>query len=108
MTLREKQSQFVRMLARLFLHAELLGYELTLGRGYASKEANAADGGHKRSLHLDRLAQDLNVFVDGQFLRGAAAKDAHNRLHDYWDEIGGAERIAADLNHYSLPHGGMR
>ena len=95
------------MLALLILYAKHIGLEVTFGRGYASQEANEADGGHTKSLHLSRLAQDLNVFKDEMYLKDDEAAKAHNKLHDYWDLIGGAERILRDLNHYSRAHGGM-
>lgn len=106
--LSELQQAFTYADALLRLHAHSLGYGLTLGRGYASEAANAADGGHRRSLHLYRLAQDYNIFKDGEYLQGEAAEKAHNELHDYWDKLGGAGRIPRDLNHYSFAYGGMR
>ena len=92
------------MLALLILHAEQLGYQLTLSRGYASEAANKADGGHKTSLHTQRLAQDYNLFKDGKYLSDGSG---HDVLHDFWDSIGGAPRIVKDLNHYSKADGGM-
>ena len=106
MTLRQKQSKFVSMLARLILHAEVLGYELTLGRGYASEAANKADGGHKKSLHLKKLAQDMNLFIDGEYM---TSTKAHKPLGLYWESIGGTwGGRFNDGNHYSLSHNGMK
>lgn len=105
MSLREKQSKFVLMLGQLISYADANGYELTLGRGRVSEAANKADGGHERSLHLSGLAQDLNIFKDGAWLTDGTG---HDELHDFWDSIGGAERIPNDLNHYSLEWRGMR
>ena len=104
MTLRQKQTQFVQMIGQLIAYAYAQGYELTFGRGRVSYAANAADGGHKRSLHLSGLAQDLNLFRDGVWLKDGTG---HDVLHDYWDSIGGAQRIPDDMNHYSLQHDGM-
>ena len=105
MSLGQKQRKFALMLAQLICYAYSLGYELSFGRGSVSKAANEADGGHKRSLHLLRLAQDLNLFKDASFLTDGAE---HSVLHDYWDMLGGAKRIAKDMNHYSLEHDGMK
>jgi len=108
MTLREKQSTFMWMLADLIRHADHLGYELTMGRGYVSPEANEAVGGHPESNHLNRLAIDLNLFKDGRFLR---TTEAHRPLGEYWESIGGAwgGRFAkGDGNHYSLEHNGVK
>ena len=92
------------MLGLLNVYAYSIGYELTLGRGAVSQAANKADGGHTRSLHLSKLAQDYNIFKDGVFLRDGTG---HAELHNYWDKLGGAKRIAKDLNHYSYAHDGM-
>ncbi len=108
MKLSTKQQRFSIMLAMLTLYAASIGLGLTQSRGYVSKAANDVVGGDERSLHLSRLAQDWNVYKDGIWLRGQAGEDAHNLLHDFWDTLGGAERIEKDLNHYSLAHWGMR
>ena len=99
MTLGEKQREFTYMGALLVLHAYQLGYELTDGAAYRDP---AWGVGHKRSLHGSRLARDYNLFLDGAFLKGEKARAGHNKLHDYWDMIGGNARIGEDLNHYSL------
>jgi hypothetical protein len=54
MTLRQKQSKFVKMVALLILYTYELGYEITFGDAWAKK-------GHKKgSFHYQRLAIDLN------------------------------------------------
>lgn len=106
MTLRQKQSLFMRKLALLILHAEHLGYELTMGRGYASAAANKADGGHPKSLHMERLAIDLNLFKDGRLL---TSTESHRPLGEYWESIGGTwGGRFGDGNHYSLEHNGVK
>lgn len=105
MTLGQKQREFTRMLGLLNVYAYSIGYELTLGRGAVSAAANKADGGHKASLHLLKLAQDYNLFKDDEYLTDGTG---HDVLHDYFDRLGGSKRIAKDLNHYSYPHGNMR
>ena len=105
MTLGDKQREFTHMLGQLISYAYSIGYELTLGRGAVTEAANKADGGHKRSLHLSKLAQDFNLFIAGNFIVDGTA---HDILHDYWDKLGGSKRIAKDLNHYSYEHNGMR
>ena len=102
MTLGQKQRKFTHMVALLILHAEQLGYHVTFGDAYRDPRANY---GHPKSLHRQRLAVDLNLFKDGVYLING---EGHDKLHDYWDVIGGADRIADDLNHYSYAHGGMR
>lgn len=99
MTLRQKQSKFVRMVADLIQYAYSQGYEMTFGDAYATT------GHMANSLHYERLAIDLNLFKDGKWL---ADGTGHDVLHDYWDSIGGAKRIPNDPNHYSLEHNGRR
>ena len=97
-TLRQKQSRFVLMVARLIEHADSLGYSMTFGHAWRSP---ACTVGSEVSLHRDRLAVDLNLFKDGVWLKDGSG---HDELHVFWSSIGGAERIQNDLNHYSLEH----
>jgi hypothetical protein len=106
MSLRKKQSLFVKKLALLIEYAYDQGYELTLSRGYASPAANAADGGHPNSLHTKRLAIDLNLFKDGEYL---TRTEDHRPLGEFWESIGGTwGGRFNDGNHYSLEHQGMK
>lgn len=100
MTLREKQSLFVTMVARLIDFATINGYELTFGDTYPSKQ-------HKpNSLHAMGLAIDLNLFKKGQYL---SATEDHETLGLFWESIGGSwGGRFNDGNHYSLEHGGMK
>jgi hypothetical protein len=102
MTLLEKQFRFTHMVAQLILHAEQLGYSVTLGEAWRLPHATH---GHPQSTHKHRLAIDLNLFRGGVWLTSGAE---HGPLHDYWDSIGGAPRIDGDMNHYSLAHNGVR
>jgi hypothetical protein len=99
------QRQFTYAKAQLVIYAyEVLGYELTEGEGYDDDNK----GHMKGSTHYIRLAQDFNIFRDKIWLQGADGEDAHNQLHDKWDELGGSERIDGDLNHYSFEYNGRR
>ena len=95
----DQQRKFTLMTAKLIEFAYANGYELTYGDAYATT-------GHKHmSLHYVRLAVDFNLFKDGEYLTDG--KD-HAFLHDYWDTLGGSERIEGDMNHYSLAYAGRR
>lgn len=104
MSLRSRQSRFVKMKALLIQYAELHGIELTDGDAYRDDRCMY---GHKKSLHRKRLAQDFNAFPQngqaGPFDK--KAHKAHMMLHDFWEFIGGNERILEDLNHYSYSDG---
>lgn len=87
------------MVALLIFYAEALGYEVTLGEAYRPGDARN---------HGKRLAIDLNLFKDGEYLM---ASEAHEPLGLFWESLGGAwgGRFAhADGNHYSLAHDGVR
>lgn len=94
MTLRERQSEFVRMTALLISYATLRGYELTFGDAWASS-------GHvSGSFHYKRLAIDLNLFKDGKWLQGT---EDHRELGEFWEHIGGSWGGKwNDGNHYSF------
>lgn len=94
MTLRQRQSKFVRMVALLISYATELGYELTFGDAWAKM-------GHKPgSFHYKRLAIDLNAFKDGRWLEDT--KD-HEPLGLFWESLGGTWGGRwGDGNHYSL------
>jgi len=102
MTLRETQSHFVLMLGMLIKFAYQHGYELTLGEGYVS----SGTGHMKGSLHYIKLAQDLNLFKDGEYL--TETKD-YEELGKYWELLGGAwGGRFGDGNHFSFPWGGRK
>jgi len=95
MTLREKQSKFVIMVARLIYYAYASGYELTFGDAYAKS------GHRKGSFHYKRLAIDLNLFLNGIYQRSTGD---HFNLGLYWESLGGTwggRFKKPDGNHYS-------
>lgn len=81
------------MLGKLIVWADGQGYKLRLCDVLA-KEGHKVDSNHGLGL-----AADIAVFQPG-----ATEQDmeAHRRMHNAWDELGGAPRIETDLNHYSL------
>ena len=102
-TLREKQSRFAIMAARLILKASELGYDVTLGDAYRDERCNY---GHPRSLHRKRLAIDLNLFLEGRFMRTI---DGYRELGEWWKSEGGSwGGDFGDAPHFSLEHGGVR
>lgn len=109
-TLRQKQSRFAVMVARLILKAQEMGYEVTLGEAWrppAQAAANARNGtGIANSLHIDRLAVDLNLYKDGKWLDKT---EDHKPLGEWWESVGGTwGGRFKDGNHYSLAHGGRK
>jgi hypothetical protein len=110
LSLREKQSLFARLAAELIAEAYARGYEVTLGEAYRSpaeaKRLAAAGKGIENSLHTMRLAIDLNLFKDGQWL---TKSDDHLPIGVWWEALHPLCRWGGrfnDGNHYSLTHGG--
>lgn len=112
MNLRQKQSQFARMVGALIEKAYELGYEVTLGDAYRDPRLHGDIGvkkgyGHAKSCHKLRLAIDLNLFKDGKFL---SSSEDHRQLGEWWESVGGAwggKFKTPDGNHYSFTHEGM-
>jgi len=114
MTLREKQSLFVRLFAELVRWAYDNGYELTFGEAYRppeTAELYASQGrGVRNSLHRLRLAVDVNLFKDGKYL---SASEAHRPLGEHWKSLHelcrwGGDFAKPDGNHYSMEHEGVK
>jgi len=105
MTLRQRQSKFVQMVAELIHYATINGYELTFGDAYRDPRVHGAMGEKKSysssmSFHKQRLAIDLNLFKDGKYLTSTSS---HQKLGEYWESIGGSWGGRwNDGNHYSL------
>jgi len=114
-TLRQKQSGFALLVARLILQAEKWGYEVTFGEAWRSPEEAARlaklGKGIKNSLHTSRLAIDLNLFRDGKYL---SSTESHRRLGEWWEKQSSGDLECCwgghfgDGNHYSIGHEGKR
>lgn len=103
MTLGQQQRVFSRNLAMLIQYAYALGYEISMGECYRHPEAT---WGHERSLHRDRLAADLNLFIGGKYQQST---EAHRKLGEFWETLHELNRWGGrfnDGNHYSMSRGG--
>lgn len=120
MTLRERQSLFAMLVSRLIQRAISMGYDVTFGEVWRTPQqaaANAKSGaGISNSLHLDRLAVDLNLYRNGEWLTDS---EAHRPLGDWWkaqhpearwggDFKDSRGRPKPDGNHYSLEYQGRK
>jgi hypothetical protein len=98
MTLREKQSQFARDVANLIQFAYAEGYEVTFAEAYRPPELAelyAQQGrGIRNSQHTKRLAIDLNLFLDGKYLRSS---ESHRILGAYWKSLRPENRWGGDF-----------
>ena len=114
MTLREQQSLFVQLVAKLIEWTYANGYELTFSEAYRSQteaEINARTGaGIANSLHCLRLAIDFNLFKDGALLSTVAD---YQPLAAFWKTLSplakwGGDFSSPDADHFSLTYGGIQ
>ncbi len=113
MTLGQKQRLFTKLVAQLIQYAYAQGYELTLGDAYRDPRVHGDVGVKKsyssaNSVHKQRLAIDLNLFKDGQYL---TTTEAHKPLGQFWKSLHpdcrwGGDFSTPDGNHYSMTHEG--
>lgn len=101
--LRTLQEKFTVAIGRLIAEANIKGISLSFGDAYRDPRVFGPVGesmgyGTARSCHKSRLAVDFNVLNP----------ESHKILHDIWDSLGGSERLASDMNHYSFSYNGMR
>ena len=73
MTLSESQRLFARRMPRLIDYINDNGYECTLGDAFRDPRSHGHMGeyiayGRRWSAHKQRLAIDLNLFLDGKYL----------------------------------------
>lgn len=131
MTLVAKQQLFAKLLAELITWIYAQGWAVTLADGSIDSPRlfrdtvtgvtfKAEDAGHKRGgLHYQRLAQDLNLFVGGEWVRHSAhpawlaigrqweSMHTLTRWGGNWDRDGNPlEPGEHDGNHVSLFHEG--
>ena len=95
MSLQAKQSEFIKALGLLIQFAYHQGYELTGGDLWATR------GHSENSFHYKRLAIDLNLFFNGEYL---TTTEAHLPLGEFWESIGGTwggRFTNPDGNHYA-------
>lgn len=113
-TLRQKQSRFALGVALLIQKADEMGYAVTFGEAWRTPEQakwNAAQGiGTATSLHIERLAVDINLFKDGRYITDG---EGHAELGRWWkalhpDHRHGGDFSKRDWNHYSLTPDGKR
>lgn len=111
-TLLEKQQQFSWMFKDFLIWLFANGYTVTIGEVLRTKKQaadNAAAGiGISNSLHLLKLAVDLNIFKDGEFLQ---TYDELLTVGEIWESLGGSwggRFKNQDCDHFSLSYNGVR
>jgi len=106
MKLSDYQAIFAHNVALLIQRIEDMGYKCTLGEAWRTKEMAeiyAKKGiGIKDSLHLKRLAIDINLFKDGVYLTDG---EAHEQFGKFWETLHPFNRHGGrfgDPNHYEM------
>ena len=109
-----KQHTFITSVARLILWAEQEGYQMSEGEAYRTAEQSAWNfkqgKGIENSLHRLRLAIDLNLFKNGDFL---IRSEDYAPLGEYWKSLHSEFRWGGDFdkpdgNHFSMEHEGVK
>lgn len=107
MALVTEQWNFLQDVAKLIAKAEILGIVLTGGELYRTKEQQAIylkEGKSKtaNSQHMNRLAIDLNFFINGQLCYD---KKKIQPLGDYWESLSPANRWGGNFKSIlDVPH----
>ncbi len=98
MTLNEKQHIFAMNLSKLLQHVESLGYTCSIGEVHRTPEMAkiyAQQGkGILDSQHCKKLAVDLFLFANGNFLQ---KKDDYKLLGEYWKRLHPENRHGSDF-----------
>jgi hypothetical protein len=119
-TLGQDQRDFARLVPRLIDKAHELGFRVTLGDAYRDPRVFGQLGeskgyGHRKSGHKQRLAIDLNLFVDvtgaGNF-EYVTSSEGHRPLGEWWEQQDprarwGGRFSTPDGNHYSFFRDGV-
>lgn len=105
MRLGKRQELFARLLPRLLDKAHELGYEIRIGHVMRCQNCYV---GRKNSNHKLKLAVDLNLFKNGDFM---TTTEAHKELGEWWEQ---QHELCAwggrfnDANHYSIMYQGRK
>lgn len=118
MTLLEMQVAFTRMVPRLIDFCFTNNYEVVLGEAYRPRETAqiyAAQGrGIKDSLHTDKLAIDLVLFINGNPL---TQTESYRPIGEFWETLshdairtcwGGRFNTLPDGGHFSVEWEGRK
>ena len=102
MSLRKRQSEFAARVPALINKAIELGFDVTLGDAYRYPDCPY---GAINSKHKERLAIDLNLFINGEYIEDDRG---HAELGAWWESQGGTWGGAwsiKDYNHYQAAAG---
>ena len=114
-SLGKKQELFSELIIVLLLYMHSKGYKTRLGDLFRDPRVHGKFG-HKttwsysadRSVHKLKIALDINLFLDGEFL---TKTEDHKEFGEFWEKLHplcrwGGRLPGGDGNHYSLEHNG--
>ena len=107
MTLREEQTAFSKDIHKLQGYLLDNSYEWTDGECYRTQKQQewyVEQGLSKtlKSMHLKRLARDINIFKDGSYL---LSKDTLQHIGDYWESLDPKNRWGGNwISFQDCPH----
>lgn len=105
------QQEYALALAELVVWIYDQGWAVTFGEGYV-RDTDSRDGDHDGPHradggHYKRLATDINLFVDGEWVR-ESTHPAWAQIHQHWLSLHpAAGLIAHDANHFGFRHQGV-
>lgn len=114
MILGDRQKLFAKYFGQFLVWLNQNGYEVTINevlRSQAQAQLNAASGaGISNTLHLLKLAGDLNIFRNGKFL---TTVEELRPVGEQWksyniDCCWGGDFHKPDADHYSLSYQGVK
>ena len=115
MKLSTKQQRFTECVGVLIALAYQRGYSFTFGDAYRDPRVHGAYGvkesyAASKSVHKLRLAVDLNLFVDGEYISDGN-HPAYIELGELWESLDDMARWGGkfkDSNHFSFEHEGYK
>ena len=115
MSLGDKQRLFTKCVSELINYAYARGWELTLGDAYRDPRVHGDFGDKKsysagKSVHKLRLAIDLNLFIDGEYISDGS-HEVWEDLGEFWEGMNEYSRWGGrfdDSNHFSFEHYGCK
>lgn len=111
-TLGELQRLHVKLVGMLIDFVYANGFELSWGEAFRTQQQAEWDAEHgtgiAQSVHCDRLAVDLQLFMNGVYITDPAA---YQFMGDYWKQLNplcrwGGDFKTVDADHFSLTYGG--
>ena len=110
----QKQREFSYHVTQLIQHIYAMGYAVTLGDAYRDPRSHGKMGeegpyGRRASAHKNRLAIDLNLFIDNMYIQ---QEGPYTQFGTWWKALHrenewGGDWKSDDANHFSRRHSGV-